>query len=96
VKDLPPPVSDTDPVRIPIEDSLDLHSFLPADVSSAVAEYLDQAKGRFQEVRVIHGRGIGVQREIVRALLARRGDIRDFFDAPPERGGAGATIAVFR
>jgi len=98
---LPAPPSDRDApgaeaVRVPIEDALDLHSFLPSDVASAAAEYLDLAKERFREVRLIHGRGIGVQREIVRALLARREDVRDFFDAPPERGGSGATIAVFR
>ena len=85
-----------EPVSVPLEDSLDLHSFLPADVPSVVAEYLDGAKGRFREVRLIHGRGIGVQRGIVRALLSRRGDVADFFDAPAERGGAGATVVVFR
>jgi DNA-nicking Smr family endonuclease len=85
-----------EPVSIAIEDALDLHSFLPADVPSVVAEYLDAALEKFQEVRLIHGRGIGVQREIVRALLARRADIADFFDAPLDRGGRGATIVVFR
>jgi dsDNA-specific endonuclease/ATPase MutS2 len=85
-----------DPVAVPIEDSFDLHSFLPPDVPSAVAEYLDVAKARFREVRLIHGRGIGVQREIVRALLARREDVADFRDAPPEAGGWGATVVVFR
>ena len=89
--------SETDePVPVPVEDSFDLHSFRPADVPSAVSEYLDAARGRFREVRVIHGRGIGVQREIVRTLLSRRTDVAGFFDAPPERGGPGATIVVFR
>ncbi len=84
------------PVPVPLEDALDLHSFFPADVPSAVSEYLDSARGTFREVRLIHGRGIGVQREIVRALLSRRDDVADFFDAPPERGGRGATVVVFR
>jgi DNA-nicking Smr family endonuclease len=87
---------DDDPVRIPLEDAFDLHSFLPADVASAVGEYLDGAKGVFPEVRVIHGRGKGVQREIVRSLLARRADVAEYYDAPPERGGRGATVVVFR
>jgi len=83
-------------LRLPIEDSLDLHSFHPRDTRSVVAEYLDAAAAKFREVRLIHGRGIGVQREIVRALLERREDVDRFFDAPPERGGWGATVVVFR
>lgn len=87
---------DDDPVALPLEDAFDLHSFHPRDVPSAVAEYLDEARGIFPEVRLIHGRGVGVQREIVRGLLARRADVADFFDAPPDRGGWGATVVVFR
>jgi len=62
-------------------------------VASVVAEYLDaaQAKG-FVEVRLIHGRGIGVQRKIVQGVLARHPFVAGYADAPPERGGAGATI----
>jgi DNA-nicking Smr family endonuclease len=88
-------VSD-DPVPVPIEDAFDLHSFLPADIPSAVTEYLGEAKGKYREVRLIHGRGIGVQREIVRKLLSLRPDVAAFHDAPPERGGWGATVVVFR
>jgi len=83
--------------RIPIEDSLDLHSFLPRDVGSVVSDYLDEARRRgFAEVRLIHGKGRGVRRAEVRRLLA--GDLRiaDFFDAPPERGGFGATVVVLK
>ncbi|HZF03927.1 MAG TPA: Smr/MutS family protein, partial [Patescibacteria group bacterium] len=59
-----------DPVELPITDSLDLHSFLPRDVPSVVDEYLRAAHARgFREVRLIHGRGIGVQRRIVQSLL---------------------------
>jgi len=80
-------------VELPIEDHLDLHAFRPQDVRSVVEAYLDEAAAAgFREVRLIHGRGIGAQREIVRALLARRRDVAQFFDAPPERGGWGATI----
>ena len=83
-------------VVLPIEDRLDLHAFHPRDVRSVVEAYLDEARAAgFREVRLIHGRGVGVQREIVRSLLARRGDVAEFFDAPPERGGWGATIVRF-
>ena len=80
---------------VPIEDSLDLHSFQPRDVASVVESYLDAAfQAGFREVRIIHGRGIGTQREIVRALLQRDTRVAAFGDAPPERGGWGATIVA--
>jgi len=86
-----------EPIRIPIEDALDLHAFAPRDVASVVAEYLDAAHARgFSEVRLIHGRGIGVQRKIVQSVLARHPLVAGFADAPPERGGAGATIVRLR
>jgi DNA-nicking Smr family endonuclease len=86
-----------EPVRIPIEDALDLHAFAPRDVASVVAEYLGAAHARgFAEVRLIHGRGIGVQRRIVQSVLARHPLVAGFADAPPERGGAGATIVRLR
>ncbi len=81
--------------RIPIEDSLDLHSFRPADIASVVEEYLLAARtAGFREVRLIHGKGTGARRAEIRRLLARREDLRDFFDASPERGGVGATVVV--
>jgi DNA-nicking Smr family endonuclease len=72
--------------EVPIEDSIDLHSFQPQEVAIVVEEYLYQAvlKG-FREVRIIHGRGIGVQREIVRSLLAEHPNVESFHDAP-DRG----------
>jgi DNA-nicking Smr family endonuclease len=88
---------DDEPVRIPIEDALDLHSFGPRDVASVVDEYLRAAHERgFREVRIIHGRGIGVQRSIVRAVLSRHLLVVSFTDAPPARGGWGATIVQLR
>ena len=83
--------------RVPIEDSLDLHSFLPRDVPSVVSEYLDEAiRAGIREVRLIHGRGKGVRRAEVLRLL--RGDPRvsEAFDAPPDRGGFGATVVILR
>ena len=62
-------------------------------MASVVAEYLDAAQARgFIEVRLVHGRGIGVQRKIVQGVLARHPLVAGYADAPPERGGAGATI----
>jgi dsDNA-specific endonuclease/ATPase MutS2 len=84
-------------VVVPIEDSIDLHPFRPRDVRSVVEAYLEQAlEAGFGEVRLIHGRGIGVQREIVRSLLARHPAVAEFFDAPPGRGGWGATVVRLR
>lgn len=83
------------PVEIPIEDSLDLHPFRPAETAAVVASYLEEAQAHgLREVRLIHGRGIGVQREIVRKTLSRSPLVVSFRDAPPERGGWGATVAV--
>jgi DNA-nicking Smr family endonuclease len=88
---------DDDPIHVPIEDALDLHSFGPRDVASVVEEYLKAAHERgFREVRIIHGRGIGVQRSIVRAVLSRHLLVVSFADAPPERGGWGATLVRLR
>lgn len=83
-----------EPVVLPITDSIDLHSFLPKDIPSVVEEYLGEvlAKG-FTEVRIIHGKGKGVQREAVRKVLAKHPLVKAFYDAPPDRGGYGATIA---
>ena len=83
--------------RVPIEDSLDLHSFLPRDVRSVVSEYLDEAiRLGFAEVRLIHGKGKGVRRAEVQKLVAGDPRVAAARDAPPERGGYGATIVVLR
>ena len=80
-------------VALPVEDRLDLHSFQPREVGSVVGSYLDAAlEAGFEEVRLIHGRGIGVQRDVVRAVLSRHPGVAGFDDAPPERGGWGATV----
>jgi len=91
------PVDVDMPVEIPIEDSIDLHPFPPRDVPNVVDAYLEVAveKG-FTEVRLIHGRGIGVQRDRVQKLLARHPLISGFHDAPADRGGWGATIAYLK
>jgi DNA-nicking Smr family endonuclease len=82
-----------DPVVLPLEDVLDLHPFAPKDIRSVVEEYLTQCcEAGFSSVRVIHGKGRGVQRESIRTLLARLPFVTGFDDAPPEAGGWGATI----
>jgi DNA-nicking Smr family endonuclease len=82
-----------DPVRVPIEDSIDLHPFAPKDIPSVVESYLEAAReAGFEEVRVIHGRGKGVQKERVRQVLARSEHVAHFEEATPDRGGFGATV----
>ena len=86
-----------DPVVIPIEDSIDLHFFPPRDVGEIVDAYLEAAAERgFREVRIIHGRGRGVQRHRVRIHLERSPHVEAFRDAPAERGGWGATLVWLR
>ena len=82
-----------EPVEIEITDIFDLHTIPPRDVKRVVEEYLQLAfeKG-FKSVRIIHGKGIGVQREMVRTILARTPFVFDWTDAPPAAGGLGATI----
>lgn len=81
--------------RVPIDDSFDLHSFRPEDVGNVLTDYLDEAQRLgLREVRVIHGKGMGVRRAEVRKRLAAESRVLEFFDAPPERGGMGATVVV--
>src|SRR3972149_2068249 len=89
-----PPDADIPPqVVLSLEDHLDLHPFRPEDVRSVVESYLEAAvEAGFLEVRLIHGRGIGVQREIVRSVLSRHPAVVGYADAPPEGGGGGATL----
>lgn len=86
-----------DPVVIPIEDHLDLHPFRPKDIPSVVEEYLEQCKeAGFSEVRLIHGKGKGVQRNIVRSLLSKLPVVLSFHDGPLEAGGWGATVVILK
>ncbi|CAN5657423.1 hypothetical protein BH24ACI3_BH24ACI3_09850 [soil metagenome] len=81
-------------VDIEITDSIDLHSFLPKDVKAVVLAYLEEAhKKGFGRVRIIHGKGIGVQREIVRKVLAESELVKGFRSGDEFSGGWGATIA---
>jgi dsDNA-specific endonuclease/ATPase MutS2 len=83
-----------EPVRLEIRDEFDLHSIQPRDVRRVVEEYLQEARrAGFHVVRIIHGKGVGVQREIVRSVLARTPFVEHFADAHKSAGGWGATIA---
>jgi dsDNA-specific endonuclease/ATPase MutS2 len=88
-EDSPEPAGDA--VAIPIEDCIDLHAFQPRDVASLVEEYLHQARRRgFRQVRIIHGRGTGVQRAIVQSILRRDPGVLSFSDA----ADLGATVVI--
>ena len=86
-----------DPVEIPIEESIDLHLFRPGETRAVVDAYLDAAQDAgFREVRVIHGRGRGVQRAQVQRLLEGDPRVEGYADAPGDRGGWGATLVRLR
>ena len=86
-----------DAVVIPIDDHLDLHPSQPKEIPSVVEEYLNQCKAAgFREVRLIHGKGKGVQRNIIRSLLEKHANVESFHDAPLEAGSWGATIVILK
>jgi DNA-nicking Smr family endonuclease len=86
-----------DVVILPITDVFDLHTVPPRDVEAIVEAYLEAAweKG-FQHLRIIHGKGIGVQRETVRRVLTRTPYVASFQTAPEGAGGWGATLVTLR
>jgi dsDNA-specific endonuclease/ATPase MutS2 len=82
-----------EPVELPIEDTIDLHPFQPREVPSLVEEYLFQAVARgFCEVRIVHGRGIGVQRAMVHSILKTHAGVISFRDA----ADLGSTVVQLR
>jgi dsDNA-specific endonuclease/ATPase MutS2 len=86
-------VQDQDPLHVPIERELDLHAFAPRDIPSVVEAYIDEAsRAGFTDVRLVHGRGRGVQRAAVHRALDRHPLVSEFFDDP--RAHLGATIAI--
>src|SRR5436305_12785864 len=82
-----------EPVEIEITDVFDLHTISPRQVKAVVEEYLREAHRKgFRVVRIIHGKGIGVQREMVRTVLSRTRFVHDWIDAPRESGWSGASM----
>ena len=87
--------SDGEPFELPVTDVLDLHAFAPRDARTAVEAYLEEAhRLGLTALRIIHGRGIGVQREMVRSFLSKTPYVVHFSDAPGEAGGWGATLVT--
>jgi dsDNA-specific endonuclease/ATPase MutS2 len=87
--------SDYDPFVIQLTDVLDLHSVPSRDVKGVIEAYLEEAHAKgWTALRIIHGRGIGIQREVVRSVLARTPFVVAFGDAPAEAGGWGATVVT--
>lgn len=85
-----------EPVELEITDSIDLHAFAPRDVKAVTAAYLEEARKKgFRMVRIIHGKGIGVQRETVRKVLENTPFVKSFKTADELSGSWGATIVKF-
>ena len=85
------------PVKIPIEDVLDLHTFRPQDIPDLLEEYFSEClRAGIHSVRIIHGKGKGIQKRRVHGLLNRIPAVLSFRDAPPEAGGWGATLVTLR
>ena len=93
----PPLPDDEEVVVLEIEDSIDLHTFQPREIPDVVESYLEAAAEKgFREVRIIHGRGKGVQRARVRAVLERSDYVDSYRDGTAQRGGWGAQIVWLR
>ncbi len=92
-----PDDSDSEVAVLEIEDVIDLHGFAPREILDVVESYLEAAAEKgFREVRLIHGKGTGFQRRRVHELLARHPLVERFAEAPPSRGGWGATLVWLR
>lgn len=86
-----------EPVELEITDTIDLHSFSPKDIRSVVEAYLEEARKKdFRVVKIIHGKGIGVQREIVRKVLEQTEFVKSYKNGPEFSGSWGATIVHFK
>ncbi len=86
-----------EPIRIPIEDVLDLHTFRPQDIADLLQNYFDEClKAGIFAVRVIHGKGKGIQKRQVHRILQKNPQVKSFKDAPPEGGGWGATLVELK
>jgi dsDNA-specific endonuclease/ATPase MutS2 len=81
------------PVILPIEDVIDLHTFRPRDIPDLIEDYIAECvRAGFRSVRIIHGKGTGAQKKRVREILRRNPAVHSFTDAPAEAGGWGATV----
>jgi DNA-nicking Smr family endonuclease len=97
MSDGPPPLADEEAFELPITGELDLHAFAPRDVASVVEEYVRVCGERgLRLLRLVHGRGKGMQRATVHRVLAQLPEVESFEDAPPISGGWGATLVRLR
>ena len=86
-----------EPIQIPIQDVLDLHTFRPQDISDLLENYFDECiKAGIFSVRVIHGKGKGIQKKQVQRILQKDSRVKSFRDSPPEAGGWGATLVELK
>jgi dsDNA-specific endonuclease/ATPase MutS2 len=86
-----------EPVILPIEDVIDLHTFRPRDIPDLIEDYIAECiRAGFASVRIIHGKGTGAQKKRVQELLRRNPHVQSFTDAPAEAGGWGATVVALR
>ena len=86
-----------EPIQIPIQDVLDLHTFRPQDISDLLENYFDEClKAGIFSVRIIHGKGKGIQKKQVQSILQKDRRVKSFKDAPPEAGGWGATLVELK
>ncbi|HXX54025.1 MAG TPA: Smr/MutS family protein [Thermodesulfovibrionales bacterium] len=86
-----------DQVDLPIDGTLDLHTFRPGEVKDLLPQYLSLCRERgILQVRVIHGKGTGVLRETVHSILSRLAEVSSFVPAGEGGGGWGATIVALR
>ena len=86
-----------EPIQIPIQDVLDLHTFRPKDIADLLENYFDECiKAGIFSVRVIHGKGKGIQKKQVQRILQKNPTVINFKDAPPEAGGWGATLVQLK
>jgi DNA-nicking Smr family endonuclease len=92
-----PDQEEPEPVELPIDGVLDLHTFRPEDASELVQDYIDECQKRgIRALRIIHGKGKGTLRRTVHAALDRRSDVLEYRLAPEERGGWGATLVTLK
>lgn len=90
-------MNEGEPFEYPITDTIDLHQFAPRDMQAALEAWLEAAREQgFRQVRIIHGKGVGFQKEMVRRVLQSSPAVLEFHDAPASAGGWGATIATLR
>ena len=90
-------MTDPESIKIPLDGTLDLHTFLPGEVLDLVPEYLAACRDRdITQIRIIHGKGVGTLRRTVESILQKLSYVESFRTAGEDGGGWGATIVMLR